>query len=43
MNEERWIVYNNNMICKIWNSYKLRGKKRFVMEPTTTQSYQQEH
>ena len=26
----------------IWNSYKLRGKKKFGMEPTT-QTYQQKN
>ena len=43
MNRKRWIEDCNNVKCKIWKGNKLRRKKRFVMETTTTESYQQEH
>ena len=43
MNEKRWIMYYNNIICMIGNSYKLKRKKRLLIKPTSTQSYQQQY
>ena len=43
MNGKRWIVCCNNIESKIWNSYKWRRKKGFVIKTTETQSYQQKH